>query len=57
MCAQCMAGAATAVAGASGIRAFVAARRPAWMTQRRLRLTTAGLMTAAVLLAGLGGAN
>jgi hypothetical protein len=46
MCAQCMMAASTAAAGATGVRAWLAAKRYAWMTPRRLRLVT-------ILLVGL----
>jgi hypothetical protein len=59
VCAQCMAGAATAVGAASGVRAYLAARGPAWLTARRLRAVTVALATVAVvasatLLSGSG---
>jgi hypothetical protein len=54
MCAQCMASAATAVAGATGIRAWLAARGYAWVTPRRLRFMTGALLTVAVVAAGIG---
>lgn len=50
---QCMAGAVTAGAAATGIRAWLAVRRPAWMTARRMKLTTVGLLTLGVLAAGV----
>jgi hypothetical protein len=53
MCAQCMATAATATAAATGLRAWAAARSPAWLTQRRLRALTAALLTVAVLAAAI----
>jgi hypothetical protein len=53
MCAQCMAAAATTAAAATGIRAYLAARRPAWLTALRLRRISAGLLSAAVVGAGL----
>lgn len=52
MCAQCMAAAATTVAGATGIRAWLATRRWAWLTPVRLRRATIGLLLAAILGAG-----
>ncbi len=52
MCAQCMAAAATTVAGATGIRAWLATRRWAWLTPRRLRRMTVALLAIAVVAAG-----
>jgi hypothetical protein len=49
MCAQCMVSAATAVASATGVRAWLAARDPHWLTPTRLRWVTRGLMVAAVV--------
>ena len=54
MCAQCMATAAAAVGTAGGVRAWVAACQPAWLTPLRLKRVTAVLICAAVLAAGLG---
>ena len=58
MCAQCMIGATTAAAGATGARAWLATRGYAWMTPRRLRFATGSLIGAgaAVAAVGLGGA-
>lgn len=54
MCMQCMAGAMTAGAAATGTRAWIAAHAPRWLTRRRLRTVTAALLGAALLLsAGL----
>lgn len=53
MCAQCMVTAAAAVGAAGGVRAWVAARQPPWLTPMRLKGITAGLLFAAVLAAGL----
>jgi hypothetical protein len=47
-----MAAAATTVAGATGIRAWLATRRWAWLTPVRLRRATIGLLLAAILGAG-----
>ena len=55
MCAQCMAGATTAMAGATGARAFIAARYADVMTPRRLAFVTRGLLALAVLAAAFGG--
>jgi hypothetical protein len=52
MCAQCMAAAATTVAGATGVRAWLATRRWAWLTPRRLRRATFALLAIAVVGAG-----
>jgi hypothetical protein len=52
MCAQCWATAATAVGGATGIRAWAAARRPRWLSEARLRVLTVSLLAIAVLIAG-----
>jgi hypothetical protein len=51
MCMQCMAGALTAGAAATGIRAYVAAR----LGRRARRVLTAVLVTGGVLAAGLVG--
>jgi hypothetical protein len=47
-----MAGAMTAAAGATGIRAWLAARRPSWLTPRVLRRVTIVLIVTAVVLSG-----
>lgn len=52
MCMQCMAGAMAAGAGATGMRAWLVARAPAWLTDRRRRLATRGLLVAGLLAAG-----
>ena len=49
-----MMGATTAVAGASGIRAWLAAKGFAWMTARRMRFTTIFLLSTAVIGSSLG---
>jgi hypothetical protein len=59
MCVQCMMGAMTAGAGATGARAFIAANRPAWLSLAALRVITIALLVAAlvastVLLGGSG---
>jgi hypothetical protein len=58
VCAQCVMGAATAAAGATGIRAWLATRRIPWLAPRRMRLVTVSLIVAALVAAsvGLGGA-
>lgn len=54
MCMQCMAGAMTAGAAATGSRAWLAAHAPRWLTPGRLRAVTVTLLGAALLLsAGL----
>jgi hypothetical protein len=53
MCVQCIGTAAATVGAASGIRAWLALRSPAWLTARRMRALTAGLLSIAVLAAGL----
>ncbi len=53
MCVQCMAGAATIVAGTSGIRLWLTARVWTWLTPARKRHTTRGLLAVAVLASGL----
>jgi hypothetical protein len=53
MCAQCMATAVTATAAATGLRAWAAARRPAWLTEPRLKALTVALLSVAVLAAGI----
>jgi len=52
---QCMAGAMTAGAAATGVRAVLVARAGAWLTPVRKRRVTAGLLAAGVLAAGLIG--
>jgi hypothetical protein len=49
---QCMASAMTAGAAATGMRAWIATHSPSWMTQRRLKLTTAAILAAGVLASG-----
>src|SRR5689334_12986967 len=48
MCVQCMMGAMTAGAGASGARSWLATRRWAWLTAARLRRATIALLLAAL---------
>jgi hypothetical protein len=55
MCMQCMAGAMAAGASASGLRAWLVARAPRWLTPRRRLLATRGLLVAGVLAAGIVG--
>jgi hypothetical protein len=54
MCAQCMATAATATAAATGVRAWAAARSPAWLTAGRLQALTVVLIAIAVVAAAVG---
>jgi hypothetical protein len=49
-----MAAAATAAAGASGMRAWLAARGFSWLTPRRLRLMTGFLFALALTFAAIG---
>jgi hypothetical protein len=49
MCMQCMASAMTAVGAASGTRAYLGSCRASWLTARRLRVITIGLMVAALV--------
>ena len=44
MCVQCMMGASAAVGSASGLRSWLATRRRAWLTPRRLHRITIGLV-------------
>jgi len=52
MCMQCMASAMAAGAAATGMRVWIATHTPAWMTPRRLKLTTAAILAAGVLASG-----
>jgi hypothetical protein len=59
MCVQCMMGAMTAGATASGARSWLATRRWAWLTPARLRHITyallgAALVASATVLSGSG---
>jgi cell wall-associated NlpC family hydrolase len=49
---QCMATAMTAGAATTGLRAWIATHRPAWVTDRRLKLITATILGAGVLASG-----
>jgi hypothetical protein len=55
MCMQCIAGAMTAGAAATGTRSWLAARAGAWLTPGRKRALTGVLVTAGVLAAGVVG--
>lgn len=52
MCVQCMMAATTSVAGASGMRAWLMAHNPHWLTERRMRWATRTLFGLAILAAG-----
>lgn len=52
---QCMAGAMTAGAAATGVRGVLVARTGAWLTPRRKVWMTRALIAAGVLAAGLVG--
>ena len=57
MCVQCAmgaTGAAAAVGGATGIRAWLGAKGVAWMTPGRMRVTTIALLTMGVIGASVG---
>ena len=54
MCIQCMAGAMTAVGAASGTRAYLATRRFAWLTRKRLRVITVCLAVVALAVSATG---
>jgi hypothetical protein len=49
MCMQCMMGAMTAGAAATGTRSWLATRRWTWLTPVRLRRLTIGLLVAALV--------
>lgn len=51
MCVQCMMGAMTAGAGATGLRSWLGTRRWAWLTPLRLKRITAGLLAMALVAA------
>jgi hypothetical protein len=53
MCAQCMATAAAAVGGATGLRAWLAAKGFQWLSATVLRRVTIALGVGAVLIAGV----
>jgi hypothetical protein len=48
MCMQCMIGAMTAGAGASGTRAWLGRMRASWLTPKRMRRITIALVVAAL---------
>jgi hypothetical protein len=49
-----MLAASTAAAGATGIRAWLAAKGFSWLTPRRLRAVTIGLIGVALIAASFG---
>jgi hypothetical protein len=49
MCVQCMMGAMTAGAAATGTRSWLATRGWSWLTPERLRAATIALLVAALL--------
>jgi hypothetical protein len=49
-----MMAASTAAAGATGIRAWLAAKRFAWLTPRRMRLMTIGLIATGLIVSSVG---
>jgi hypothetical protein len=53
MCMQCAAAAMGAGAAATGLRAWLVARRPLWLTPGRTRALSAIVLGGAVLAAGL----
>ena len=52
---QCAAGAITAGATATGLRAWIVSHAGAWLTPRRKAVLSKGLVASAVLAAGLIG--
>jgi hypothetical protein len=55
MCVQCIAGAMTAGAAATGVRAWLAARAGTWLTPARKCAITGVLVMGGVLAAGVTG--
>jgi hypothetical protein len=55
MCVQCMAGAMTAAAGATGARAWLVSRFGHLMTRKRKRALSATLIVAGIIASGLIG--
>lgn len=51
MCAQCMATASVAAAGATGLRAWLATRGWTWLTPQRLRRATFALLAVGLVVA------
>jgi hypothetical protein len=54
VCIQCMMGAMTATASATGMRAWLAQRRWTWLTRARLRFATMALLAAALVVSAVG---
>jgi hypothetical protein len=54
MCVQCMMGVTAAATGATGLRAWLAAKRFTWMSPRRMHLATVSLVVAALIGASVG---
>ena len=59
MCVQCMMGAMTAGAGATGARTWIKHMAPRWLTPRRMRAVSALLVGAALIASTvlLGGSS
>lgn len=53
MCVQCMYGTMAAGAGATGVRSWLAVRGFAWLTAKRMRRVTIGLLGGATLASSL----
>lgn len=53
MCMQCMMGAVTAGAGATGVRTWVAAKGFPWMTPRLMRVATVSLIVVGLIGASI----
>jgi hypothetical protein len=53
MCVQCMMGAMTATASATGVRAWLAQRKWSWITPRVLRVATLALLGAALVVSAV----
>ncbi len=54
MCIQCAATATVAVGSASGIRAWLRLHPGSWLTPARMKVMTIGLLSLAVIVAGIG---
>lgn len=52
---QCVAGAMTVAGGATGLRAWLVARSPAWLTPPRRKHVSRALMALGVLACGVAG--